>query len=613
MHSRRAAILISCLTLFVATAIPSSASPQQASGKPSAENQASPSLKVSTDLVVVRVVVRDAQGKPVEGLRKEDFKLFDQGAQQKIAQFDAETSPSSPAKPLGAPASREQTLAPATPSEPVLPGKFIAFYFDDINASDSDLIQARDAADRYLSANLQLQDRVAIFTSQQRLSDFTSDRKQIHEALLKLRATSRSVARNHDCPDISDFQALQISENPSSQQIDAWQAALDEAKHCDTGFDSSAMQGQGSPAAPGAPAQPGMTTSSAPGSATGRILQKARVIADQIDLLARSNLEQLQQVINYISQMPGQRTIVLVSPDFISQGEQSQLDSLIDRALRAQVVISSLDPKGLAILMREFDASRNYSPTGNALRAEHGVDSMRESVATSVLADVAEGTGGQFFHDSNDLTAGFGAVAGSPAYYILAFAPTAMKADGKFHQLKVTLTEKQKGFTIQARRGYFAPKNGDSRVMEAKDAQIPNADAAVQEQIREAILSKTDVTQIPIDLTVKLPESPGATHDVVLSAHLDAKQLHFQKDGEHNLNTVMFFFAVFDQKDNLLDAQLRRARVNVLDNQLPSLMNSGVTVNITFQLKPGSYRIREVVTESEQNQMASLSRSVNVP
>ena len=230
-----------------------------------------------------------------------------------------------------------------------------------------------------------------------------------------------------------------------------------------------------------------------------------------------------------------------------------------------------------------------------------------------MLADVAEGTGGQFFHDSNDLTAGFGAVAGSPAYYILAFAPASMKSDGKFHQLKVALTEKQKGFTIQARRGYFAPKNGDSRVMEAKDAQIPNADSPVQEQIREAILSKTDVTQIPIDLTVKLPEGQGAAHDVVLSAHLDAKSLQFQKDGEHNLNTVMFFFAVFDQKDNLLEAQLRRARVNVLDNQLPSLMNSGVTVNITFQLKPGSYRIREVVTESEQNQMASLSRSVNVP
>jgi hypothetical protein len=33
-----------------------------------------------------------------------------------------------------------------------------------------------------------------------------------------------------------------------------------------------------------------------------------------------------------------------------------------------------------------------------------------------------------------------------------------MKQDGKFHALKVTLAEKQEGFRIHARRGYFAPK-----------------------------------------------------------------------------------------------------------------------------------------------------------
>ena len=49
-------------------------------------------LKVTSNLVVVRVVVRDAQGKPVNGLRKEDFKLFDSGKEQPIAQFEAESA-----------------------------------------------------------------------------------------------------------------------------------------------------------------------------------------------------------------------------------------------------------------------------------------------------------------------------------------------------------------------------------------------------------------------------------------------------------------------------------------------------------------------------------------
>jgi hypothetical protein len=53
-------------------------------------------LKVTSNLVVVRVVVRDAQGKPVEGLRKEDFRLFDRGEEQSITQFAVESSVAPP-------------------------------------------------------------------------------------------------------------------------------------------------------------------------------------------------------------------------------------------------------------------------------------------------------------------------------------------------------------------------------------------------------------------------------------------------------------------------------------------------------------------------------------
>ena len=47
-------------------------------------------MKVTSNLVVVRVMVRDAQNKPVENLKKEDFKLFDRGKQQSISQFALE-------------------------------------------------------------------------------------------------------------------------------------------------------------------------------------------------------------------------------------------------------------------------------------------------------------------------------------------------------------------------------------------------------------------------------------------------------------------------------------------------------------------------------------------
>src|SRR3954453_24134682 len=45
-------------------------------------------FKTSSNLVIVNVFVRDKQGAPVEGLKKEDFKLVEDGKNQNIAVFE---------------------------------------------------------------------------------------------------------------------------------------------------------------------------------------------------------------------------------------------------------------------------------------------------------------------------------------------------------------------------------------------------------------------------------------------------------------------------------------------------------------------------------------------
>ena len=127
------------------------------------------------------------------------------------------------------------------------------------------------------------------------------------------------------------------------------------------------------------------------------------------------------------------------------------------------------------------------------------------------------------------------------------------------------------------------------------------------------ILSKADTSQLPVQLTVNSAEGQNGTHGLSLSSHLDVSSLPFQKDGERNLITVMFFFSVFDERDKLIDAQMRRARVNVADAQLPTLFKAGLDVSVTFQLKPGTYRVREVVTESAEQRVTAFSRDVSVP
>ena len=213
---------------------------------PPSQSQTPFQLKASSNLVVLRVVVRDAEGKPVAGLQKEDFKVLDRGKEQSISQFEAETS--APLSSAAAPPSTTVNAPPgqaAPPPPTATPAKFLALYFDDLNTSDTDMIYAREAAEHYLATNLQPKDRMAIFTSDKMLSDFTADPQQIHAALAKLQANARSMTRTHDCPDISDYQALEITQQENPESSDAWQKALDEAmSRCKMGTPTFGLAGE---------------------------------------------------------------------------------------------------------------------------------------------------------------------------------------------------------------------------------------------------------------------------------------------------------------------------------------------------------------------------------
>ena len=489
-----------------------------------------------------------------------------------------------------------------------MPGRFLALYFDDLYTSDIDMIQVRKAADDYLAADLQPADRVAIFTSGAMLSDFTSDPKQIHEALSRLRASGRAPALGHDCPDLTDYQALEMTrtqgkvdlENPWNTG-DAWGLAFEEMskRDCLPTLDRDFQHCRRRLALP----------------RKISFWVAASAIVGQTEMLAQSNLRELEEVVKYTAKMPGQRTVILGSPGFLLQDEnQFLLERIIDQALRSQVVISSLDPRGLPVVERQVDASQIYIPAqgGASSGAMHRMDQNREVMAGDVLAQVAEGTGGEFFHNSNDLKAGFGLLAGSPGSYILAFDPRDLKPDGKFHRLKVTLAEKHTSYSIQARRGYFAPGNEAEGKAGAKEADASSTADQGQEQIREALLSKTEIAQFPVALDAKVSPGQGETRELSLLSHVDPNALHLQKEGEHNLNTLTFVFGVFDQKENLVIAQQRHATVDVTDAQLPEFLKSGMDLGMDFQLKPGSYRIREVVTDSE-HRLTALSRNVDIP
>jgi VWFA-related protein len=87
-------------------------------------------------------------------------------------------------------------------------------------------------------------------------------------------------------------------------------------------------------------------------------------------------------------------------------------------------------------------------PGGNQLEA------MRES--QDVMSELADGTGGTYFHDSNDLEGGLKTLAAGPEYlYLLEFSLQDVKPNGSYHSLKVEVS--RSGLALQARKGYVAP------------------------------------------------------------------------------------------------------------------------------------------------------------
>src|SRR5260370_18918835 len=93
------------------------------------------------------------------------------------------------------------------------------------------------------------------------------------------------------------------------------------------------------------------------------------------------------------------------------------------------------------------------------LKTMYRVTSQQEN--EYVLGDLAYGTGGTFFHNSNDLQGGLRLAGLAPEVsYVLAFSPQNRKMDGQYHVLRVALAKKLK-YSVQARRGYFPPPQVD--------------------------------------------------------------------------------------------------------------------------------------------------------
>jgi VWFA-related protein len=574
-------------------------SPSEAPGKLTV----APSLKAETIAIPIRVVVRDRHGHVVANLKRDDFQLYEDGRPEHISNFTAISGPAGPAQAesvgvTASAASANATSPPGTKSV-ATPERFVALFFDDMHLQAKDLDYTRADADKYLTS-VPPTDHVAIVTAtRQGELGFTTDHASLHEAVMKLeihpagaggKATVGGAIRT-GCPPMDYWEADAIVNGTGQTAAKILAGAIQDLMVC-SGRDPDSLP---------------------PQVAQAIVLNTARSALAQADAQTEAVLHRIEEVVHGLSSLPGQRVIVLISPGFLYATHRQQLSDIIDRAIRSDVVVNTIETR------RGFDGEAQVrlatgmlsqhggpiSPTAlNQVQARDNLDAVEStagSASQELLAEIADSTGGRFFDGSSNYVSAFSHIASAPEfYYLLAYSPQNLAADGKYHSLKVSLADKS-NFTVRARHGFYAPSR----------AETP--DEAAKREIDDALFSDEQEHGLPVKFETQVLQETSGLQKMTVKADVDVSQLDFHNVNGISQENLTLAAAVFDNDGNYVAGTQKVDQMNLTDATLARLNESGFFLDMDFDVKPGDYTVRLVVRDSNDGHISAENASISVP
>ena len=436
-----------------------------ASGRGAAQTQA-PVIRANVREVLVPVVVTDRKGRHIDGLRAEDFTVLEDGTPQRIVAFrkasDLTESELGPGTALEtAPAANP---APAAPPEQALPRSTYLVLVDLLHSEFADFGQVRRALAKFFAGQKPGDSQYILATmgrGVQVVKDSTRDPAAVVSAVrgesfaAMLGEGESSTVRN----DTAQFNRL-AQDYCAACDCSAYPAVRDQVPAC-----------SGRKAA---------------------LQQFLNASSERTWALTENFLATMDRLVTTLGTMPGSRTVLFLSDGWNGRpgrdlytilqayGPKDQSFQLNPRdtgnrflavlhdAVRNNVKFYSLDSRGVytqASLASagDFDASRglNQARAGRTSVTPGGEDSMLRAVAEEngqILAQLAQATGGLFYHNSNDLQRGLRrAFDDGHAYYMLAYTPSNAAQDGGYR--KITVEVKNPKLTVLAKAGYWASAN----------------------------------------------------------------------------------------------------------------------------------------------------------
>ncbi len=518
-------------------------------------------IKLSTELVQIDVLVTGKDNKPVGGLKREDFELYDNNKAQQITNFSYEETDK---LRVG-----DQTTEASALPRAIAAGELkrvIAFVVDTLHIKFENIYRTRKMLEDFVDNKMQPGDLVLILPTgggSGVLQQFTSDRRLLHRAIERL----RPLFFSNDSTPYRSFARL--------------------------GGAPGGQMGTGGRGAGGMSMPRGGNFGAMPDP-----LEEADV---------RATLNALNETIKSMTRLPGRKVSVLVSEGLRIFATQtiSDLTKTTGLAARANVVFYTIDPRGLdpLVLSAGDEIDQDADPVTAVTNAsDRKRDDFHESQDS--LRAIAVDTGGKFFGNNNDIKQGLDAMLDeNSAYYMLGFYPEASRWDGKFHKVKVVVRNRP-DLTVSFRKGYLA-KSPPSDSLAKLDPKVAEA--------IEAISSPLVRRDLDLRLTPLYADNAQREPIVTLLLHIDASRLSFtQSEGRYQgkLDEIGF---VLDANGKAVDKFSNELLLNLQPQTYDTVLNRGLVATRTLNVKPGVYQVRLFVREAISGLIGTANDYIEIP
>ena len=537
--------------------------PRESQPSPRA-NQLNPRsvLRAQSNIVRIDIEVTGRDGKPIKGLRADQFVITDDGKDQKISSFSyadieaVEQAGAEDAKPLVVPVDNPAPSAGSSAtdaiSDQIRNRRMIVMFFDLTSMETDDLIRAHDAAVKFLKQQMKPPDLVAVVTFGSNLSvlaNFTNNRATLEKAVAQLIPGASSGIAN------PLYAAAQNGEYDVQQYTgDAYSADETEFNVFNTDQKLVAIEG----------------------------------------------------LANVLASIPGRKALVEFTGGITQTGEENraELQAATDAANRADISIYSIDARGMYTTPPGGDvttAAASGTSMFSGASVFHQTDQREDSRDT--LATLSTDTGGRAFFDLGDLSDAFPKIQQeNGGYYLVGYdLPADAKRDGRWHAVRVKV--KVSGAHVRYRNGYYAPRDFQHLEKESRD-----------QQLADALNSENPEVDLPIAVETSVFRFNDEQAYIPISTKLSSRALDWAQKHDRREATFDFAVQVRAVPSGQSVAALRDT-INVrLDQQRFAEVNrSSLVYQGGVILAPGNYRLKLVARENESGKTGTFEENLTVP